>query len=56
MRNGYNNKEHSKKTKLGNMSRETNTKEFFTPPESLQKSDVCRHVRDNENNKTILSR
>jgi hypothetical protein len=28
------NKEHSKKTKLGKMSKETNIEKFFTPPKS----------------------
>ncbi len=33
---------------------ETNTKEFFIPPKSLQKSDVNRHVKNSEDNKTTL--
>jgi hypothetical protein len=36
------------------MSKETNTKEFFTPRESLQKNDVNRHDRDIKNSKTTL--
>ncbi len=35
---------------------ETNNDEFFTLPESPKKSDVNRHVRDSEDNKTTLSR
>ncbi len=42
------NKEYSKKTKLGKMSKETNIEKFFTPPNSLQKSDVNRHTGDSE--------
>jgi hypothetical protein len=48
------NKEYSKKTKLGKMSKETNIEKFFTPPNSLQKSDVNRHVKDSEDNITTL--
>ncbi len=32
------------------MSKETNTKQLFTPLESLQKSDVNRHAKNNEDN------
>ncbi len=49
------NKEHSEKTKLGNMSEETDIEEVFTPPKRPQKSDVNRHAKDSENNKTTLS-
>jgi hypothetical protein len=49
------NKEHSEKMKLGKMSKETNSKKFFTPPKSPQESDVNRHTRNSENNKTTLS-
>ncbi len=37
------------------MSEETNIEKFFTPPKSPQKSDVNRHAKDSENNKTTLS-
>ncbi len=37
------------------MSREANIKEFYTLPKSPKKSDVYRHIRDNENSKTTLS-
>jgi hypothetical protein len=36
------------------MSKETNIENFFTLPKSLQKSDVNRHARNNEDNKTTL--
>jgi hypothetical protein len=36
------------------MSKETNTKEFFTLRKSLQKSDVNRHDRYIKNSKTTL--
>jgi len=36
------------------MSGETNTKEFFIPPKSFQKSYVNRHVKNSEDNKTTL--
>jgi len=36
------------------MSRETNIERFFTPPRSPQKSDVNWHIKDSEDNKTIL--
>jgi len=49
------NKEHSEKMKLGKMSKETNSEKFFTPPKSLQESDVNMHTRNSENNKTTLS-
>jgi hypothetical protein len=49
-------KEHSKKMQSGHMLGETNNDEFFTLPESPKKSDVNRHVRDSEDNKTTLSR
>jgi hypothetical protein len=55
MCNGYNKKEHSEKTKPRHMSREANIKEFYTLPKSPKKSDVYRHIRDNENSKTTLS-
>jgi hypothetical protein len=48
-------KEHSEKTKSRKMSKETNTKEFFTPPKRLQKSGVNRQAIDNEDNKITLS-
>ncbi len=38
------------------MSKETNTEKFFTQPKSPKKSDVNRHARDSEDNKTTLSR
>jgi len=47
------NKEHSEKTKLGNMSEETNIEKFFTPPKSPPKSDVNRHAKDSENTKQL---
>jgi len=47
-------KEHSEKMKLGKMPKETNIEELLTLLESLQKSDVNRHARDSENNKTTL--
>jgi hypothetical protein len=50
------NKEHIEKTKSGKMSKETNIEKFFTPPKSPQKSDVNRHAKYSENNKTTLSR
>jgi len=50
------NKEHNKKTKSRKLSKETNIEEFFTPPKCPQISDVNRHVRDSEDNKTTLSR
>ncbi len=34
---------------------EINIKKFFTQLENLKKSDVNRHVKDNEVNKTTLS-
>jgi len=46
-------KEHSEKTKLGNMLKETNPKEFFTPLESPQKIDVNRHTKNSEITKQI---
>jgi hypothetical protein len=49
------NKGHSEKMKLGKMSKETNNEKFFTPPKSPQESDVNRHARNSENNKTTLS-
>ncbi len=45
------NKEHNKKMKSGNMSKETNIEEFFTLPESLQKNDVNRHTKNSEYSK-----
>ncbi len=47
------NKEHSEKTKLGNMSEETNIEKFFTPLKSPPKSDVNRHTKDTENTKQL---
>ncbi len=37
------------------MSEETDIEEVFTPPKRPQKSDVNRHAKDSENNKTTLS-
>jgi hypothetical protein len=37
------------------MSKKTNTEIIFTPSKSLRKSDVNRHARNSENNKTTLS-
>jgi hypothetical protein len=50
------NKKHKNKIKSGKMSKETNTEKFFTQPKSPKKSDVNRHARDSEDNKTTLSR
>ncbi len=47
-------KEHSEKMKLGKMPKEANIEELLTLPGSLQKSDVNRHDRDSEDNKTTL--
>jgi hypothetical protein len=38
------------------MLEETNIEELFTLLENLKKSDVIRHTKDNEDNKTILSK
>jgi predicted transcriptional regulator len=38
--------------KLGNMSKETNSEELFILPKSFQKSDVKRHVKDNDERMT----
>jgi hypothetical protein len=37
------------------MSKETNTKKFFTLLENPQKSDVNKHAKDTEDSKTSLS-
>jgi hypothetical protein len=37
------------------MSKKIDIEEFFTPLKNLQKSDVNRHARNNEDNKTTLT-
>jgi hypothetical protein len=49
------NKEHSVQNEVRKDSKETNIEEFFAPPKSPQKSDMNRHAKDSENNKTTLS-
>jgi len=50
------NNEHNEQMKLRKMSKETNTKKFFTLPKCLLKNDVNKNDKNSEDKKTTLSR